>query len=146
MVDTTLATPFNLRPLRYGVDLVVHSATKYLGGHNDLMAGVLVGADHLIAAIRETHGMFGAVASPFNAYLVLRGVKTLAVRMRQHNASGQRIAEFLERHPRVDRVWYPGLESHPSHAIAVRQMSGFGGAGSPASAPSEPSGWTVRLR
>jgi cystathionine gamma-synthase len=127
LVDATLATPFNVRPLDYGVDLVVHSATKYLGGHNDLMAGALVGADPMIAATREYHGMFGAVASPFCAYLLIRGLKTLAVRTRQHNASAQRIAEFLESHDKVERVWYPGLKSHPSHEIARRQMAGFGG-------------------
>ncbi|HEX5107386.1 MAG TPA: PLP-dependent transferase [Vicinamibacterales bacterium] len=127
LVDATLATPLNVRPLEHGVDLVLHSATKYLGGHNDLMAGALIGADHLISATREYHGMFGAVVSPFSAYLMIRGLKTLALRVRQHNASGQRIAEFLEGHPRVDRVWYPGLKSHPSHEIAARQMAGFGG-------------------
>jgi cystathionine gamma-synthase len=126
LVDATLATPINVRPLDYGIDLVVHSATKYLGGHNDLMAGVLVGADHLIAATREHQGMFGAVPSPFTAYLLIRGLKTLALRVRQHNASAQRIAEFLEGHEAVERVWYPGLASHPSHAIAARQMAGFG--------------------
>jgi cystathionine gamma-synthase len=127
LVDATLATPFNVRPLDYGIDLVVHSATKYLGGHNDLMAGALIGSDHVIAATREYHGMFGAVASPFCAYLLIRGLKTLALRVRHHNESAQRIAEFLESHSHVDRVWYPGLESHPSHAIARRQMAGFGG-------------------
>jgi len=127
LVDATLATPFNVRPLDHGVDLVLHSATKYLGGHNDLMAGAIVGADHLISATREYHGMFGAVVSPFSAYLLIRGLKTLALRVRQHNASAQRIAEFLEGHPRIARVWYPGLKSHPSHEIAARQMAGFGG-------------------
>jgi cystathionine gamma-synthase len=127
LVDATLATPFNVRPLDHGVDLVVHSATKYLGGHNDLMAGALVGADHLVSATREYHGMFGAVVSPFSAYLLIRGLKTLALRVRQHNSSAQRIAEFLEGHPRIARVWYPGLKSHPSHEIAARQMAGFGG-------------------
>jgi cystathionine gamma-synthase len=127
LVDATLATPFNVRPLDHGVDLVVHSATKYLGGHNDLMAGALIGADDLIAATREYHGMFGAVASPLCAYLLIRGLKTLAVRVRQHNASAQRIAEFLEGHSKIDRVWYPGLKSHPSYEIAKRQMVGFGG-------------------
>jgi cystathionine gamma-synthase len=127
MVDATLATPFNVRPLAHGIDLVVHSATKYLGGHNDIMAGVVVGARPLVDAIREAHGMLGAVASPFNAYLLIRGLKTFALRMRHHNASAQRIAEFLSEHPRVDRVFYPGLPAHPSHAIAAKQMSGFGG-------------------
>lgn len=126
MIDATLATPFNLQPIAFGVDLVVHSATKYLGGHNDLMAGVVVGKADTIQAIREHQGMFGALASPFTAYMLIRGLKTFAVRMRQQNASGLQIARFLEAHPKVERVWYPGLESHPAHAIAVKQMKGFG--------------------
>lgn len=126
LVDATLATPINVRPLEFGIDLVVHSATKYLGGHNDLMAGMLVGAQHLIDATREHQGMIGAIPSPFNAYLLVRGLKTLALRMQQHNASAQKIAEFLDGHDAVERVWYPGLPSHPSHQIAARQMSGFG--------------------
>ncbi|HYE08103.1 MAG TPA: aminotransferase class I/II-fold pyridoxal phosphate-dependent enzyme [Planctomycetota bacterium] len=127
LIDATLATPYNLRPLTHGIDLVIHSATKYLGGHNDLMAGVVVGNRALIEAIREHQGMLGALASPFNAYLLIRGLKTFAVRMRAHNASGLKIAEFLEAHPKVERVWYPGLASHPAHAIAKSQMRGFGG-------------------
>jgi cystathionine gamma-synthase len=127
LIDATLATPYNLQPLTYGVDLVVHSATKYLGGHNDLMAGVVVGSKALIDAIREHQGMLGALASPFNAYMLIRGLKTFAVRMRQHNASGQRIAEFLAGHPKVEQVWYPGLPTHGAYAIAKKQMHGFGG-------------------
>jgi len=127
LIDATLATPYNLRPLEHGVDLVVHSATKYLGGHNDLMAGVVVGQTALIDAIREHQGMFGALASPFNAYLLIRGLKTFAVRMRAHNASGLAVARFLAAHPKVEQVWYPGLESHSAHAIAKRQMHGYGG-------------------
>jgi cystathionine gamma-synthase len=126
LIDATLATPYNLQPLSFGIDLVVHSATKYLGGHNDLMAGVVVGKPEIIQAIRDHQGMFGALASPFTAYMLIRGLKTFAVRMRHQNASGQRIAEFLEAHPKVERVWYPGLASHPAHAIAKRQMRGFG--------------------
>src|SRR4051812_17046396 len=127
LIDATLATPYNLRPLTHGIDLVIHSATKYLGGHNDLMAGVVVGNQGLIEAIREHQGMLGALASPFTAYLLIRGLKTFALRMRQHNASGQRVAEFLAAHPKVEQVWYPGLPSHPAHAIAKAQMRGFGG-------------------
>jgi cystathionine gamma-synthase len=127
LIDATLATPYNLRPLEFGVDLVLHSATKYLGGHNDLMAGVVVGEHHLIEAIREHQGMFGALASPFTAYMLIRGLKTFAVRMRQQNESGLAISRFLEGHPKVERVWYPGLESHPAYAIATKQMKGFGG-------------------
>lgn len=125
MIDATLATPYNLQPLGYGVDLVIHSATKYLGGHNDLMAGVVVGAKPLIDAIRDHQGMFGALAAPFTAYMLIRGLKTFAVRMKHQNESGQRVAEFLEKHPKVERVWYPGLASHPAHAIAKKQMRGF---------------------
>ncbi len=125
MVDATLATPYNLRPIEHGIDLVVHSATKYLGGHNDLLAGVVVGKAEMIQAIREHQGMFGALASPFTAYMLIRGLKTFAVRMERQNASGLRIARFLEAHPKVARVWYPGLESHPAHAIAKAQMRGF---------------------
>ena len=126
LIDATLATPFNLQPLSFGVDLVVHSATKYLGGHNDLMAGVVIGSRELIEAIREQQGMFGSTPSPFNAYLLIRGLKTFAVRMRYQNESGLRIAEFLEGHPKVEQVWYPGLPSHSAHAIAKRQMRGYG--------------------
>ena len=126
LIDATLATPYNLQPLSFGVDLVIHSATKYLGGHNDLMAGVVIGAKPIIEAIREHQGMFGALAGPFTAYMLIRGLKTFAVRMRHQNENGQRIAEFLERHPKVERVWYPGLPSHPAHAIAKQQMRGFG--------------------
>jgi cystathionine gamma-synthase len=126
LIDATLATPYNLQPLSFGIDLVVHSATKYLGGHNDLMAGVVVGKSDTIQAIREHQGMVGSLASPFTAYMLIRGLKTFAVRMRHQNASGQRIAEFLEAHPKVDRVWYPGLPSHPAHLIAKKVMRGFG--------------------
>ena len=127
MIDATLATPYNLRPLAHGIDLVVHSCTKYLGGHNDLMAGVVIGSKALIDAIRDHQGMLGALCSPFNAYMLIRGLKTFAVRMRQHNASGLAIARFLAAHPKVEQVWYPGLPSHPAHAIAAKQMAGFGG-------------------
>ena len=126
LIDATLATPYNLQPLTFGVDLVVHSATKYLGGHNDLMAGVVIGNRDIIDAIREHQGMFGAAPSPFTAYMLIRGLKTFAVRMRHQNESGQRIAEFLEQHPKVEQVWYPGLASHSAHVIAKQQMRGYG--------------------
>jgi cystathionine gamma-synthase len=106
---------------------VLHSCTKYLGGHNDLMAGAIIGKEPLISAIRDHQGMFGALCSPFNAYLLIRGLKTFAVRMRQHNESGMAVARFLEAHPKVEQVWYPGLASHPKHAVAAKQMTGFGG-------------------
>ena len=126
LIDATLATPYNLQPLDHGIDLVIHSATKYLGGHNDLMAGAVIGNAGLIDAIRDHQGMFGALASPFTAYMLIRGLKTFPLRMRQHNESGQKIAEFLHAHPKVERVWYPGLPSHNAHAIAKKQMRGFG--------------------
>jgi cystathionine gamma-synthase len=127
IVDSTFATPVNLRPLEYGIDLVVHSATKYLGGHNDLLAGVVVGSSRLLDQIGEARGVLGAVSSPHDAYLLLRGLKTLEVRVRRQNDNAQRLAEFLQQHRAVHRVYYPGLPSHPQHDIALQQMTGFGG-------------------
>lgn len=127
VIDSTFATPINQRPLEFGIDYVVHSATKYLGGHNDLLAGVVIGSDYLVGGLHETQGMVGAVCDPHAAYLLLRGLKTLELRVKRHNDSGMRLARFLEGHPKVKRVFYPGLPSHPDHAIASEQMSGFGG-------------------
>jgi cystathionine gamma-synthase len=127
IIDSTFATPINQRPLEFGVDFVVHSATKYLGGHNDLLAGVVIGSEYMIAGLRETQGMVGAICDPNTAYLLLRGLKTLDLRLARQNDSGLKVARFLERHPVVRRVYYPGLPSHPDHAIACEQMSGFGG-------------------
>ena len=127
VIDSTFATPYNQNPLDFGIDLVMHSATKYLGGHNDLLAGVVVGHTTMIAALREAQGMLGGITDPHTAYLLLRGTKTFALRMQRHNANGLALARFLEGHGRVRRVYYPGLESHPTHAIARRQMRGFGG-------------------
>ncbi len=127
IIDTTFATPCNARPLEYGVDLVIHSVTKYLAGHNDLLAGCVTGNYDITTALRQSQGILGAVLDPHCAYLILRGLKTLGLRMRQHNQSGLRIARFLEEHPRIRRVWYPGLESHPDYEVAKRTMSGFGG-------------------
>lgn len=127
LIDATLCTPYNLRPLESGVDFVLHSATKYLGGHNDLLAGVVVGSQEKLQAVRHLRGIMGGVNSPHNAYLLERGLKTLALRMERHNANGLAVARFLEKHPRVERVLYPGLESHPYHALATRTMRGFGG-------------------
>jgi cystathionine gamma-synthase len=127
LIDSTFATPINQRPLEFGVDLVVHSATKYLGGHNDLLAGVVIGSEYLIAGLRETQGMIGAVCDPNTAYLLLRGLKTLELRVSRQNDTGLKAARFLERHPMVRRVYYPGLPSHPDHSIASEQMDGFGG-------------------
>jgi len=126
LIDATLATPYNLRPIEYGVDLVLHSATKYLGGHNDLLAGVICGAKDALEPIRSLRGILGSVNSSHNMYLLERGLKTFELRMQRHNENGQRIADFLEQHPRVERVYYPGIASHPSHSIAASQMRGFG--------------------
>jgi cystathionine gamma-synthase len=127
MIDATFATPINQRPLELGADLVVHSCTKYLGGHNDLLAGSIAGDEALIGAIRELRGQLGGVLDPHAAYLLIRGVKTLALRVAQQNKTALAMARMLEAHPNVERVFYPGLESHPEHAIARAQMSGFGG-------------------
>ncbi|MDH5568133.1 MAG: PLP-dependent transferase, partial [Myxococcales bacterium] len=110
-----------------GADYVVHSATKYLAGHNDLLAGVVLGSAQRLAPVREAVGVLGGVLDPHAAYLLLRGLKTLAIRVQRHNANGLRLAQWLEGHPRVRRVWYPGLASHPDHAVAKRTMRGFGG-------------------
>ncbi len=127
VVDATFATPYNQQPLRYGIDVVIHSATKFLGGHNDLMAGAVLGSADLVDGIRALQGVTGAVVDPFAAYLLIRGLKTLALRIERQNANAQTIAEFLEGHPKVRRVHYAGLPSHPEHAIARKQMRGFGG-------------------
>jgi len=127
IVDSTLATPYNQRPLEMGVDLVIHSATKYLGGHNDLLAGLVVGSRELLRQIKDTQGTLGGVIGPQDAYLLLRGIKTLGLRMERQNRSGMEIASFLESHSKVQRVFYPGLASHPDHTVASIQMTGFGG-------------------
>lgn len=127
LIDATLATPFNQRPLEYGIDFVLHSATKYLGGHNDLLAGVIIGQAGAMEQVRKLRGIMGAINSPHNIYLLERGLKTFELRMQRHNQNGQAIAEFLAGHPRVEKVYYPGLSSHPYHDVAKRQMRGFGG-------------------
>ena len=124
LIDATLCTPHNLRPLEAGVDFVLHSATKYLGGHNDLLAGSVIGRTELLEPVRQLRGIMGGINSPHNAYLLERGLKTLALRMDRHNANGLAVARFLESHPRVARVLYPGLESHPYHEVAARTMRG----------------------
>jgi len=126
-IDATFATPLNMRPLEYGLDLVIHSATKYLAGHNDLLAGVVAGSHQFLARIEDIRGLLGGVGSPHDAYLLLRGLKTLDLRVRRQNENGLQVARFLESHPRVRRVYYPGLPSHPDHEVASRQMTGFGG-------------------
>ncbi len=128
VVDNTFATPCFQRPLEFGADLVLHSTTKYLNGHSDMVGGMLVTArDDLAERIAFIQNGSGAVPGPFDCWLALRGIKTLPLRMRAHDANGRRIAEWLERRPGVQRVYYPGLPSHPQHELACRQMSGFGG-------------------
>ncbi|MFA6111188.1 MAG: aminotransferase class I/II-fold pyridoxal phosphate-dependent enzyme [Candidatus Latescibacterota bacterium] len=127
LVDSTFATPVNLRPLEHGADLVIHSATKYLGGHNDLVAGGVFGAAEGLAPIREFQRVCGNLADPQTAYLLVRGLKTLALRVERQNQTGLALARYLEAHPKVRQVYYPGLASHPDHEVAARQMTGFGG-------------------
>jgi cystathionine gamma-synthase len=126
MIDATLATPFNIRPLELGVDLVIHSATKYLGGHNDLLAGVTLGNHKLLEDLNKLQRMIGSIAGPFSCFLLERGLKTFGLRMEHHNRAGLEIAQFLESHPKIERVWYPGLKSHPDHRVAKTQMRGHG--------------------
>ena len=127
LIDATLATPYNVQPIQYGVDYVLHSATKYLAGHNDLLAGVLVGSHAALEPVRKLRGIMGIINSPHNVYLLQRGLKTFELRMQRHNENGQAVAEFLSSHPRVEKVLYPGLPSHPYHEVARRTMRGFGG-------------------
>lgn len=126
MIDATLGTPYNMRPIEMGVDIVLHSATKYLGGHNDLLAGVALGAYKQLDDLNKLQRMIGATPGPFTCFLLERGLKTFGLRMEQHNRSGLAVAKFLEKHPKVEKVWYPGLKSHPDYAIAKKQMRGFG--------------------
>ncbi|MCS7234325.1 MAG: PLP-dependent aspartate aminotransferase family protein [Synergistetes bacterium] len=127
VVDNTFATPINQRPRLFGADIIIHSATKYLCGHNDTMGGIVVGNKEDIAKIWDVRRIFGNILGPFDAYLVLRGIKTLALRVEKQNESAMEIARWLEKHPKVKKVYYPGLESHPDHEIAKSQMDGFGG-------------------
>lgn len=127
LVDATFATPVNQRPLLQGADLVLQSCTKYLGGHNDLLAGAVIGSEALVSLVREARDVLGGVLDAHAAYLLLRGVKTLALRVARQNESGLAIARWLETRPEVERVFYPGLASHPDHVVAKRLMSGFGG-------------------
>jgi cystathionine gamma-synthase len=127
VVDNTVATPVNQDPLALGADLVIHSATKYLGGHADAMGGALCGRRELVRTVFHHREIHGASLDPMSAYLLVRGMKTLSLRIERQNASAMTIARWLERHPRVSQVNYPGLESHPQHEIAAEQMRGFGG-------------------
>ena len=127
IVDNTFATPINQNPLELGADLVLHSATKYLGGHADALGGVVCGSKDLIDQVYHFREINGATLHPMAAYLLLRGMKTLHLRIRQQNENALKIARYLETHPNVEKVFYPGLESHENHDIACKQMSGFGG-------------------
>jgi cystathionine gamma-lyase/cystathionine beta-lyase len=128
VADNTLPSPYLLRPLEYGIDLVVHSTTKYLNGHCDVVGGAVVTAnDELAERVRFLSNAMGTCASPFDCWLVLRGIKTLPVRMTQHCQSAAAIANFLAKHPKVKRVFYPGLKSHPHYKIAKKQMKGYSG-------------------
>ncbi len=128
VIDNTFATPYLLRPIEYGIDLVVHSTTKYLNGHCDVVGGAVVTAtEELTQRVGFLLNAMGTCAAPFDCWLVLRGIETLAVRMKQHEVNASAVANYLAQHPSVDRVYYPGLKSHPGHAIAKRQMKGFGG-------------------
>lgn len=129
VVDNTFATPWNQRPIAMGVDIVVHSATKYIGGHSDIIGGVAIVGDNaeLADRMKFIQNATGGILGPFDSFLALRGVKTLDVRMERHSHSAMKIAEWLSHHPKVEKVWYPGLQSHPQHELAKRQMRGFGG-------------------
>lgn len=127
-IDNTFATPYFLRPIEYGIDLVVHSTTKYLNGHCDVVGGAVVtSTDELSKNIQYYMNAMGTCASPFDCWLVLRGIKTLPLRMKRHEENATAVANYLSKHPKVKKVYYPGLKSHPGHEIARRQMSGFGG-------------------
>lgn len=127
LADNTFASPLNQQPLAHGIDLVMHSGTKYLGGHHDLVAGLLAGPQELIARIWNSSLMLGATLGPFESWLLLRGLRTLPLRVRQHNETAMAVAGFLEGHPKIEAVHYPGLASHPQHALAQAQMRGYGG-------------------
>jgi cystathionine gamma-synthase len=127
VVDNTFATPINQKPLQLGADLVVYSATKYLNGHSDVMGGLVVGKKQLVDRIFHYREITGATLHPQSAYMILRGMKTLELRIQRHNDNGMAIARYLAAHPKVDQVFYPGLETHPNHDIAKKQMTGFGG-------------------
>ncbi len=127
LIDATLATPYNLRPLAHGVDYVWHSATKYLAGHNDLLAGVMIGSREKLEPVRKLRGILGSINSPQNIYLLLRGLKTFELRMERHNQNGLAVAQFLAAHPKIEKVFYPGIETHPYYDVAKRTMRGYGG-------------------
>lgn len=126
-VDNTFASPYLQQPIKLGADLVVHSTTKYLGGHSDVVGGAVIGRKDLLQPIAFYQNAAGGVPGPFDAFLTLRGLKTLAIRMDRHGANASQLAEWLTKQPRVDKVYYPGLREHPGHAVAAKQMRNFGG-------------------
>ncbi|KAF3515162.1 hypothetical protein F2Q69_00002908, partial [Brassica cretica] len=126
-IDGTFATPLNQKALAFGADLVVHSLTKYIGGHNDVLGGCICGPLKVVSEIRNLHHVLGGTLNPNAAYLIIRGMKTMHLRVQQQNSTASRMAEILEAHPKVSHVYYPGLANHPEHHIAKRQMTGFGG-------------------
>jgi cystathionine gamma-synthase len=127
LIDATFATPYNQRPLEFGIDIVLHSATKYLGGHNDLLAGAILGSVELVDGIRSLQHVTGAIIDPLGAYLLIRGLKTFALRLARQNDNAQALAEFLAGHPKITAVHYAGLRTHPQYEVARQQMRGFGG-------------------
>jgi cystathionine gamma-synthase len=126
-IDSTFATPYNMKPIEFGADLVIHSATKYLAGHNDLLAGVILGRADLVNKIKLFQKTTGGNLDPHCAYLLIRGLKTFALRVKCQNETAMKVSRHLEAHKKIKQVWYPGLASHPAHKIAIKQMSGFGG-------------------
>ncbi|HUV42199.1 MAG TPA: aminotransferase class I/II-fold pyridoxal phosphate-dependent enzyme [Sedimentisphaerales bacterium] len=127
LIDSTFSTPVNQRPIEFGMDLVLHSATKYLAGHNDILAGAVLGRKQLVDRIRDLHKSMGGLIDPHCCYLLLRGLKTFPLRVKKQNETALKIAEFLQDHPRISRVYYPFLKSHPHYKIAIQQMAGGGG-------------------
>ncbi len=127
IIDSTFATPINVRPVEYGADVVLHSATKYLGGHHDLFAGVVAGNSAILDRVQQYRDVLGGIIDPHTSYLLLRSLQTLPIRMKAHNENAQTIAEWVEKRPEVERVWYPGLRSHPDYEMAKKYLSGFGG-------------------
>ena len=126
-IDGTFATPVNLKALKHGADLVIHSASKYFGGHNDVLAGAIVGDKETVTKVRQFHNILGGVIDPHAAYMVMRGIKTLQLRVERHNENAMKLATVLEKHPMIEKVHYPGLPSHPDHEVAKKYMNGFGG-------------------
>ncbi len=128
VMDNTFSSPYFLRPLEFGIDIVMHSTTKYLNGHSDVVGGAIVtNTDDLTERVAFLQNALGAIAGPFDSWLVLRGIETLPIRMKQHEINAIAVARFLKTHPAVNRVYYPGLEDHPGHSLAAKQMKGFGG-------------------